>query len=240
VEITSRLLTESGRRLHLGLPEGLEPGGYELELRGLRAFNGSPLEVQVLVWQQEPPELPVPALLRAEVLPGYRFRLELSDDLGTDLRDEQGRFRQDLIRSEPPLPGLSPVDQDGQTVLFQAEACAALELNGPPFLLIAEGLVDRLGRPFEGANARLEVRAPRSWIPELRVFPNPWRAGEGGAEGSGALRFSGLTDGATVRIYDLSGRLQQRLENRPWSAGDLDWDPHGPPGSAPAQRDLHL
>jgi hypothetical protein len=77
--------------------------------------------------------------------------------------------------------------------------------------------------------------AAASSLGGVRVYPNPWRPGSGGAHDAAQVVFDGLTADATIRIFTMSGHLVRTLD-KPVSAASAQafWDGDNDGGRAAA------
>jgi len=56
------------------------------------------------------------------------------------------------------------------------------------------------------------------------AYPNPWKAGTGGAYDAAGVTFTNLTQEATIRIFTLTGNLVRRLDKVAADGNQKVWD----------------
>lgn len=89
--------------------------------------------------------------------------------------------------------------------------------------------VDQAAGTVTGAVAHLSVfglfGSPASTdLSSLRVFPNPWRPGSGGAYDAAGVTFRNLTGSAVIRIFTVAGEPVRKLEKTTAEGNEKLWD----------------
>ncbi|MFQ5768935.1 MAG: FG-GAP-like repeat-containing protein [bacterium] len=215
---TSAVIHRSGKEVILTSPSNLAPGTYKVTANNVFDLDGTPIDTlrnsaifQVVIQKK------APYLVNARLLGQNQLRLEFNESMDAI---SVSRVENYVIAPNIKVAQARLDSQDPKIVILQIDSSSPIGPFGVDYFVTVRNVKSEQGiaiRFGQGDTTSLIFSSPD--LSHVFAYPNPYRSDSG----QDYITIAGLTQEATVKILDASGRLLRTLQETD-SNGGVQWD----------------